>query len=627
MQTPLATPAGVRPADRRLEPGEILERTLLTALLAATLAALLLVARNRLAPVQSPLSFALVLWAGFALLYLALAPLQLLGAAALSGRLRMARRALVAATALGFLGLATLSNRGALKALGSLPGPARSHGLGPASAVLAAGGLLWLALAPPGRRRAYRLLSAGALATAAAAFYPSARASPAEQGPQPAAVPRVRGLPLVVIGIDGADWGLLDALMARGDLPNLHALRRRGAWGRLQTLAPTLSPPIWTTIATGRSPRAHGVKDFAFRRLQWVDEPFPQLLPLRRLGQETLLSALERVGLLRQSLISSAARRVPAFWNIAAFHRAPVAVVGWWATWPAEPVVGYVLSDRAYYEELATRGKAALPTQLSHPPGLIEELRDRIVLPDQVSIDDVRPYVPDIDQDVFRTMQVRHPSPLTGLRYELTYQISLFETVQRLALDLVERGRSDFAAPPDLFVLFRLVDATCHAGLEYSELVDHPGVPDGERRLFGGVVSGAYRETDAAVGRILAAVGEANVVVVSDHGFDYESGRYDHERSPEGVLIAAGPAFRAGRLEGLGVIDVMPLLLHAKGLPLSEDLEGRLPLQAFSPRHLESTPVRLVKAYGRWGVPQLAKGTAEADAAAIERLRALGYLQ
>jgi hypothetical protein len=224
-------------------------------------------------------------------------------------------------------------------------------------------------------------------------------------------------------------------------------------------------------------------------------------------------------------------------------------------------------------------------------------------------------------------MQVRHPSPLTGLRYELTYQISLFTTMQRLALDLIERGRSAFAAPPDLFVLFRLVDATCHAGLKYSELVDRPGAPDADRRLFGGVVSGAYRETDAAVGRILAAVGEANVVVVSDHGFDYEAGRYDHERSPEGVLIAAGPAFREGPLEGLSVYDVMPLLLQAKGLPLSEDLEGRLPLQAFAPDHLQAQPVRLVKTYGRWGMPELAKGTAEADAAAIERLRALGYLQ
>jgi hypothetical protein len=71
----------------------------------------------------------------------------------------------------------------------------------------------------------------------------------------------------------------------------------------------------------------------------------------------------------------------------------------------------------------------------------------------------------------------------------------------------------------------------------------------------------------------------------------------------------------------------MPLLLQAKGMALPEDLEGTLPEQAFAPAYLESVPVRWVKTYGRWGSPQLGPGTAAADAAAIERLRALGYLQ
>src|SRR6185436_18449112 len=119
----------------------------------------------------------------------------------------------------------------------------------------------------------------------------------------------------------------------------------------------------------------------------------------------------------------------------------------------------------------------------------------------------------------------------------------------------------------------------------------------------------------------------ANVVVLYDHGFNYDGGRFNHDGAPDGVLIASGPAFRqAVRLEGLSVYDVMPLLLQARGLPLAEDLEGRLPSEAFTPAFLESVPVRSVKTYGRWGAPRLGSATPEADRAAIEQLKALGYL-
>ena len=39
------------------------------------------------------------------------------------------------------------------------------------------------------------------------------------------------GTRAVVIGIDGADWKLIDALAARGEMPHLSRLRARGAWG------------------------------------------------------------------------------------------------------------------------------------------------------------------------------------------------------------------------------------------------------------------------------------------------------------------------------------------------------------------------------------------------------------
>jgi hypothetical protein len=67
---------------------------------------------------------------------------------------------------------------------------------------------------------------------------------------------------VVLVGIDGAEWSVLDRLRAAGRVPVLARLLERGARGSLATLRPTLSPALWTTIATGETPAAHGVENF-----------------------------------------------------------------------------------------------------------------------------------------------------------------------------------------------------------------------------------------------------------------------------------------------------------------------------------------------------------------------------
>ncbi|MBL8111867.1 MAG: alkaline phosphatase family protein, partial [Acidobacteria bacterium] len=76
-------------------------------------------------------------------------------------------------------------------------------------------------------------------------------------GQRPASKPRV-----IVCGWDGADWSLLDPLMAAGKLPNVGALVASGRTYDLASFQPMASPMIWTTIATGRTPVDHGVADF-----------------------------------------------------------------------------------------------------------------------------------------------------------------------------------------------------------------------------------------------------------------------------------------------------------------------------------------------------------------------------
>ena len=75
------------------------------------------------------------------------------------------------------------------------------------------------------------------------------------------------GTRAVVIGVDGADWKIIDALVAEGELPNFEHLRRQGVWGKIATLPDIpLSPVIWTSVATGKTGAKHGVAWFMVGR-------------------------------------------------------------------------------------------------------------------------------------------------------------------------------------------------------------------------------------------------------------------------------------------------------------------------------------------------------------------------
>src|SRR5262249_8392941 len=80
----------------------------------------------------------------------------------------------------------------------------------------------------------------------------------------------------VVIGIDGADWKIIDELAAAGEMPNLTRLRERGVSGPIETLSDiALSPVIWTSVATGKTAAKHGVTWFM------VDQPDGTRVPVR----------------------------------------------------------------------------------------------------------------------------------------------------------------------------------------------------------------------------------------------------------------------------------------------------------------------------------------------------------
>ena len=61
----------------------------------------------------------------------------------------------------------------------------------------------------------------------------------------------VAGRKVILLGLDGVNQRVLNRLFEQADLPNLQAMFNRGISSPLETVTPTFSPLIWTTIASG----------------------------------------------------------------------------------------------------------------------------------------------------------------------------------------------------------------------------------------------------------------------------------------------------------------------------------------------------------------------------------------
>lgn len=70
---------------------------------------------------------------------------------------------------------------------------------------------------------------------------------------------------VLVLGIDGMDPMITKKYLEKGVMPNLQKIVERGAQREDLVMlgsVPTVTPPMWTTLATGALPATHGITDF-----------------------------------------------------------------------------------------------------------------------------------------------------------------------------------------------------------------------------------------------------------------------------------------------------------------------------------------------------------------------------
>ena len=404
--------------------------------------------------------------------------------------------------------------------------------------------------------------------------------------------------PVLVLGIDGATWDIIDPMVESGELPNLARLVDTGFRSDLISLPPLSSPVVWTTLATGRFPRDHNI----------LHHTYPYRPGPKRKIQSTL-------------------RKVPALWNLAGHYGRTVNVVGYFATHPPDEVNGVMISDRAAE---GVEG-AVYPSSLGP---MVQWEHEQVMLPERIR-EIRRQYLP---WDYQASVLERPEDPLFGVSKVAKGRLTtrpLFETVnQELALKMVPRE-------DDLQMIYvRMTDHASHSTWAYfddSEF-DTPVDPR-EQELLGGVIPASYRQVDGFLGRLLSAVERpTNVIIVSDHGFGPATVGWrasetpvkalsgDHR--PNGIFLAAGPDVESGRIDQISILDVAPTLLALLDIPLSDELPGRVVEELFDPRRFESLNLDRVPQYRvRWeqGGPSEVPLTAEEES--LESLSALGYIE
>ena len=403
---------------------------------------------------------------------------------------------------------------------------------------------------------------------------------------------------VIVLGLDGLDPRAVELLVAEGRLPAFARLKAEGAFGSLRADLPLVSPVLWTTIATGRTPDVHGITGF-----KSADNAEP---------------------------VTSTMRQARALWSIASEAGRRVAVVGWWATWPPEPVNGVVVSDRTCYHLLFAEGQQGQEAirEAVYPPALAERIAPMIRRPSDIGAEEAGRFISVPAEELARP-------------FDFADDLSHFRWAVASATSYAAIGEELWKTeqPNLLMVYIEATDSTSHLFGHLFRAEGLRGELAEQQARYGGAVEEMYVWADELLGRLMAAAGEdTTLVVVSDHGFKLGTLHGDpsvtrdmrrvntkaHE--VDGIVGLWGRGVRAGgRISDASQLDVAPTVLTLLGLPAAQDMPGRVLAGALE--GVTAAPRIATYELGETVAKRPEEGASGAvDDQVIAHLEALGYL-
>ncbi len=266
---------------------------------------------------------------------------------------------------------------------------------------------------------------------------------------------------VLVLGLDGATWTLLDPLLAQNKLPTLGKLIQNGSRSLLRSCIQPSSEQAWSAFATGKQNGKFGLYGFYQRAKNSY--------------------ALE--------YINASHRRAVTLWRILSERQKKCVVVNVPLTWPVEEINGALVSG------LMTPG---LQSQFTYPHELKNEL-----------LRELGEYIIDVDIERGKTEIGEIGEIVTRVRRMSELQTRAFEY-------LLEKNPDwDFG-----MVVHRAPDILCHKFWRYQDPT-HPLYNEREAAQWGSVINDCFEYLDAFNARLLEKFVDENttVIVLSDHGF------------------------------------------------------------------------------------------------------------
>lgn len=355
---------------------------------------------------------------------------------------------------------------------------------------------------------------------------------------------------LLLVGWDAADWKLLQPLLDAGKMPTLRGIVEGGASGSMLCAQPLVPAAQWTSLVTGKRPWQHRVCHQAE-----MDAPAQRIVP-----------------------VSAAQRQSAALWEILARNGRKSLIVGWPATHASRGEQMTIVSNR-YAEPTAGPGVKPWPPAMAgtYWPERVGTMLDRLrVSPEDIQADVIARFVPD-----WKSLDQKRDRRLGHLRLFLATDLSHHAAM----MELLKDRNWNFAA-----INFPALGAITALFLPYlAPRRDWVAAP--EFQLYQQVLPSAWVMLDRLLHSLRQAAGkETAVMVASAYGVSphlppnfQRAGDNEIWKSPVGLFAFCGPGgTRHSQVFGATIQDVSPTILTWLGLPIGDDMEGRVLVECFA---------------------------------------------
>jgi predicted AlkP superfamily phosphohydrolase/phosphomutase len=267
---------------------------------------------------------------------------------------------------------------------------------------------------------------------------------------------------ILMIGLDGATFDVINPLIEEGRMPNLAGLIAAGASGCMLSTVPPVSGPAWLSLATGMKPERTSIYDFTYRK-----------------GESYELQH-----------ISSADYAGRAVWDYLGNAGKRVGILNYPTFFPPYPVNGFITTGLGASDGDEFTSPAALKQELNRAAGGKYEL---LIGYHNVRYEDTELFLSDVRRVL--TKKLRAATCLAREKQWDFFWLVLSETdwLQHLIWQRLDEKRSD------------------------SDAQSRNGFRERFKELWGLI--------DQAIGELCEIAGpQANIVVVSDHGFGPNEG-------------------------------------------------------------------------------------------------------